>query len=166
MTDRTVTLDVRDDLRQGRPPFDRIMAAVEALGAGERLRLLAPIKPTPMISLLGRKGFACEARETEQGDWEAVFTPGAPAAMAPRVGEPTPVAGETGPVEVDARGLEPPEPMVKILEAAATLPPGVALKAHTDRCPIHLLDELTCRGFQHRTEEQADGSFVTHIERV
>lgn len=166
MTERTVTLDVRDDLRQGRPPFDRIMAAVEALGAGERLRLLAPIKPTPMMSLLGRKGFACEARETEQGDWEAVFTPGAPATMAPRVGEPIPVARETGPVEVDARGLEPPEPMVKILEAAATLPPGVALEARTDRCPIHLLDELTSRGFQHRTDEQADGSFVTHIQRV
>jgi uncharacterized protein (DUF2249 family) len=66
-------------------------------------------------------------------------------------------------VELDARGLEPPQPMVKILEALAALPEGGELRAHTDRRPIHLYSHLEERGFSGDSEEQNDGSFITHI---
>ena len=68
-------------------------------------------------------------------------------------------------VEVDARGLEPPQPMVKILEALAALPAGAELRARTDRRPIHLYAQVKERGFAAATEEQSDGSFLTHIRR-
>ena len=66
---------------------------------------------------------------------------------------------------VDARGFEPPQPMVKILETLAVLPPGAGLRAHTDRRPVHLHALLEERGYQGESEEQADGSFITHISR-
>lgn len=66
-------------------------------------------------------------------------------------------------VELDARGLEPPQPMVRILEALATLPPGAQLRARTDRRPIHLFPLLEQRGFQADTTEAPDGGFVSTI---
>ncbi|HPU55354.1 MAG TPA: DUF2249 domain-containing protein, partial [Verrucomicrobiota bacterium] len=74
-------------------------------------------------------------------------------------------SGDVTTVEVDARGLEPPQPLVTILEALATLPERAVLLARTDRRPMHLYAELEARGFVGRTEEQSDGSFVTHISR-
>jgi TusA-related sulfurtransferase len=68
-------------------------------------------------------------------------------------------------VDLDARGLEPPQPMVKILETLATLPESAKLRAQTDRRPIHLYAFLKERGFCGESEEQSDGSFITHIRR-
>jgi TusA-related sulfurtransferase len=68
-------------------------------------------------------------------------------------------------LDVDARGLEPPEPMVKILEAVAALPAGAQLRAHTDRRPMHLYAQLEQRGFIGDSQEQSDGSFLTVIKR-
>ena len=155
------TLDVREDLRQGRAPFDRILAAARDLGVGETFRLLAPIEPVPLFHALGRQGLDHTARQTPEGDWEVLFTRRVPAAPS----DSAPEHAGTG-LEVDARGLEPPEPMVRILEATATLAPGVTLRARTERRPLHLLAELSARGFTHRSEEAADGSFITHIDRA
>jgi uncharacterized protein (DUF2249 family) len=66
-------------------------------------------------------------------------------------------------VELDTRGLEPPQPMTRILEALATVPPGATLRARTDRRPMHLLAQLEARGFRAETQEGADGSFFTSI---
>lgn len=70
------------------------------------------------------------------------------------------------PLEVDARGLEPPQPMVRILEALSTLPDGTTLRARTDRRPVHLFPILTERGYTAETVEQTDGSFLTLIRRA
>ncbi|MFN7141757.1 MAG: DUF2249 domain-containing protein, partial [Limisphaerales bacterium] len=65
--------------------------------------------------------------------------------------------------DVDVRGLEPPQPMVAILEAVSSLSPGAELKARTDRRPLHLYPQLIERGYSGQTEELSDGSFVTYI---
>ncbi len=70
------------------------------------------------------------------------------------------------PIEVDARGLEPPQPMMRILEALASLPAGATLRARTDRRPMHLFPILTERGYAAETQEQTDGSFLTLIRRA
>ena len=69
-------------------------------------------------------------------------------------------------VELDVRGLEPPQPLVVILESLARLPDGLALRARTDRRPLHLYPLLTERGFCGETEEHHDGSFITIIRRA
>ena len=130
-----VNLDVRDDLRQGREPFSRIMSAVAALRADQQLLLVAPFEPAPLIQLLQNRGFAHTARPLGGGDWEVLFALG----DRPPVSEAPPQAvgpsAITSIVEVDARGLEPPQPLIKILEALAALPPGARLRARTAQWP-------------------------------
>lgn len=66
-------------------------------------------------------------------------------------------------IKVDARGLEPPQPMVRILEALAQAPADGEIEAYTDRRPMHLYAMLAERGYTAQTEEQPDGSYLTHI---
>ena len=68
-------------------------------------------------------------------------------------------------VTLDVRGLEPPQPLVVILEALEGLPEGAELHARTDRRPMHLYPLLEQRGFTGESEEQHDGSFITIIRR-
>jgi hypothetical protein len=55
--------------------------------------------------------------------------------------------------------------MVKILEALAGLAQDAGLDARTDRRPIHLYAQVEERGFTAETQEQSDGSYLTHIRR-
>lgn len=67
---------------------------------------------------------------------------------------------------LDARGLEPPEPMMRILTAVETLKPGATLRARTDRRPVNLYPELDARGVRYASEQTADESWVTTLTRV
>ena len=68
--------------------------------------------------------------------------------------------------ELDLRGLQPPEPMLRILEGVSALAAGGRLRARTDRKPIYLLPELDSRGIRYTCEEQADGSWSITLERA
>jgi uncharacterized protein (DUF2249 family) len=82
-------------------------------------------------------------------------------------GERAQTAASTGTVaDVDARGMEPPEPLIRILLALESLPAGQQLRALTDREPCHLFREAAQRGFRHQSNEQPDGSWVTLLQRA
>jgi uncharacterized protein (DUF2249 family) len=171
MSETIVTLDVREDIRSGQQPCGKIMDTAKKLRPDETLRLIAPFEPVPLFELLGKQGFHHTARPISAGDWEVLFT----RTSRESSGEQKSVVQPCGCgcsslltadiVEVDARGLEPPQPMVKILEALNGLADGAALRARTDRRPIHLYAMLDARGFTALSEEQSDGSFITHIRR-
>ena len=198
MSKRTITLDVREDIRKGREPFGKIMQMVAGLKGDEQLRLLAPFEPAPLYAVLAQRGYAHRSKATPEGDFEVLFTRGSDESTRPEATAALPQApsGPTsractgiplrssrrqsaltssGPtsractgipvIEVDARGLEPPQPLVKILEALAALPEGARLRARTDRRPMHLYAQLEERGFLGEGEEQPDGSFITHVRR-
>lgn len=174
MSQRTITLDVRDDIRNGREPFAKIMQTVAGLQDNDRLLLIAPFEPAPLYAVLAKRGYSHQSVPTPAGDFEVLFS----RSPADHAGlEATPPAAQTPPgppprsctgtpvIDVDARGLEPPQPLVKILEALAALPEGARLRAHTDRRPMHLYAQLEERGFEGESEEQMDGSFITHVRR-
>jgi hypothetical protein len=69
-------------------------------------------------------------------------------------------------IELDLRGCEPPQPLMKTLETVACLPAGATLRIHTRWRPALLYGELEKRGFIGESEEQSDGSCITHIRRV
>jgi uncharacterized protein (DUF2249 family) len=174
MSQQIVTLDVREDIRNGREPFAKIMQTVAGLKDNEQLRLIAPFEPAPLYAVLAQQGYAHESKPTPEGDFEVLFTPGSAdsakseataARSQPSPGSKPRSCTGTPVIEVDARGLEPPQPLVKILEALATLPEGARLRARTDRRPMHLHAQLEERGFVGESEEQKDGSFVTHVRR-
>ena len=152
--EKIVTVDVREDIRNGHEPFSRIMNTAGTLQVDQQLLLLAPFEPLPLFDALQKQGFTHTARQTESGDWEVIFIrePGAKAAQSATKATSKPScacsdATSAKLLEVDARGLEPPQPMVKILEALAALPAGVELQARTDRRPLHLYAQLEERGF-------------------
>jgi uncharacterized protein (DUF2249 family) len=174
MSQTVVRLDVREDIRNGREPFARIMQEVAQLKSDEQLLLIAPFEPAPLYAVLTQQGFSRQTKPTETGDYEVLFTrssrasPGSDTPPAPgETRRPPQSSSCSGPamLDIDARGLEPPQPLVKILEAVAAMSQGARLRAHTDRRPMHLYAQLEERGFIGESEEQSDGSFVTQIRR-
>lgn len=167
MMDSVITLDVREHINSGREPFSQIMQTVARLQSGQKLRLVVPFEPVPLYQVMAQRGFDFAATPSDSGDWEVLFSP-THDASGPLPDAPPPcarAATQRKIVDVDARGLEPPEPMVKILEAVAQLAGGVELRALTDRRPVHLYPQLEERGFVGESAEQNDGSFVTTIRR-
>lgn len=171
MSENTLIVDVREDIRAGREPFSKIMAAVAALKPGTDLLLLAPFEPEPLFHVLARQGFTHAAEKIADGDWQVRFS-----RSVTSTGEPAPESNIAKPstnspaqatevITLDARGLEPPQPLVTILEAIETLRDGAELRAHTDRRPMHLYAQLETRGFAGDSQEQTDGSFITIIRR-
>ena len=64
---------------------------------------------------------------------------------------------------IDARGLEPPEPMEKAMQALLLLGPGQHLRMLLHREPYPLYAILENRGYRHDAVMQPDGSYVILI---
>ena len=57
---------------------------------------------------------------------------------------------------LDVRGLEPPEPLERVLDAVATLQPGERVRMIHHREPCLLYPLLEKRGFQHLAEAKSE----------
>jgi uncharacterized protein (DUF2249 family) len=68
-------------------------------------------------------------------------------------------------VRLDVRGLEPPQPLVRILEQIARLGAGDVLEAILDRRPLLLYPQLEDRGLVHDTDEPQPGVVRIRIRR-
>lgn len=66
---------------------------------------------------------------------------------------------------LDVRGLEPPEPLLRILARLETLDPGDELEVLHERRPLLLYPELEARGFVHETDELGPGLVRIRIRR-
>lgn len=66
-------------------------------------------------------------------------------------------------IEIDARGLEPPEPMEKVMQTLELMRPGQCIRLLLHREPFPLYPILQGRGYRHDTTPQADGSYVILI---
>lgn len=151
---RQVHLDVREDIARGREPFTRIMAAVKSLGADQALVLRAPFEPIPLYDVLGKRGFAHWTERRAPDDWSVRFYRDATPAARPG---PAPAAAAPGRVVLDVRGLEPPQPMVQVLQQLDRLGPDAELEVRHDRRPMFLYPQLDERGFAHETDEPEPG---------
>jgi uncharacterized protein (DUF2249 family) len=155
-------LDVREDIERGAEPFQKIVAAVGELGPDEALVLHVPFEPLPLYKVLGARGFGHRAERRAPGDWWVWFyrqapasTSAPPATSGPGVG---PAArGREGVIRLDVRGIEPPWPMVRVLEAIERLEPGERLEVLHERRPLFLYPQLDERGFRHATDEPEPG---------
>jgi tRNA 2-thiouridine synthesizing protein A len=66
-------------------------------------------------------------------------------------------------IQLDNRGLSPPEPMVRILEVLDRRSSGDVLEALMDRRPMFLFPELEERGLHFTCEPNGDGGFTLRI---
>jgi uncharacterized protein (DUF2249 family) len=146
MTAETVDLDVRPILAGGDDPFTEIMTAAAALKPGQRLRIVAPFRPAPLIRVFQSKGFSYQEKALGGTDWEIVFV----APEVPVSGLASAPAGEPGwpaPVrQLDVRDLAPPEPVTRTLAASEEMAEGEVLSVVFGREPLLLLPELAKRG--------------------
>jgi len=164
---RVIRVDVREDIRRGHEPLAKIMRAVEHLGTDQVLLLRAPFEPTPLYALLGKRGFGHTTERQGPDDWWVWFHR--------ELAHPSPTSPPTGPADaaashrdellLDVRRLEPPEPMLRVLEALDRLPPGARLVVHHDRRPVFLYPQLEGRGFAHETDEPEPGLVRIVIRR-
>ncbi|HEY5945150.1 MAG TPA: DUF2249 domain-containing protein [Kofleriaceae bacterium] len=163
--ERVVDCDVREELRAGIEPFRRILDAARALPENSVLRVRAIFEPAPLYAVLARQGLAHATERLADDDWRVWFyRDNAAVAAAP----PAATASDDDDVIVlDVRGLEPPEPMVRTLEALAEMPRGKTLVQINVRVPQFLLPKLAERGFVYDVREQGPDLvrlFIRHRE--
>jgi tRNA 2-thiouridine synthesizing protein A len=72
-TRATVTVDVREDQRRRKEPFDRIMAAIKTLAVDEELLVINTFEPIPLYTVLGRQGFAHAGTQVGPDEWHVRF---------------------------------------------------------------------------------------------
>lgn len=159
----TVELDLREDMRAGREPFSRIMAAVRELDDTQVLRLRTIFEPVPLFAVLAKRGFNYESRQDAPEDWSVRFWRGAADDDAV-VAEPAPTPDDDdrdreNTLWLDVRGLEPPQPMLRTLAALEALPAGHELVQINVRVPQLLLPVLAERGYAVAVDE-------SHADRV
>jgi uncharacterized protein (DUF2249 family) len=165
-----VEVDVRADLREGREPLARIMAAATALDAGDVLRVRAIFEPVPLFTVLGKRGFLHESSAHAEDDWsvwfwrDAASTAGPVAPVAPAANE-APAVEDHRTIRLDVRGLQPPEPLMRTLAALETLPEGYQLLHVNSRVPQLLLPMLAERGFACELDESHADHVLLRIWR-
>ncbi|HEU4613501.1 MAG TPA: DUF2249 domain-containing protein [Kofleriaceae bacterium] len=165
--ERIVDVDVREDLRAGKEPFRRILDAARALPRGSVLRVRAIFEPAPLYGVLAKHGLGHATEQLGPEDWRVWFHhDDAATAPEPReIASDMPADGDV--IVIDVRGLEPPEPMVRTLEALAEMPRGKTLVQINVRVPQYLLPKLAERGFTYEVREQGPDLvrlFVRHRE--
>ncbi len=145
-TEVLLAFDAREDLERGVDPFDSIRARLRALAPEGLLLLEVPFDPAPLRRWLEIEGLRFAAEEGEEGFLLVIRGPEAPEVL-------------------DLRGLEPPEPMVRILTALQEGGPGAVLCARLPRRPNLLFPRLDERGIRHACLDLGEGRVFLHAVR-
>src|SRR5690606_15240534 len=94
----------------------------------------------------GTETNAPKATASEMSASEATASAATPSKTSAARSRPETAEGEATEVELDNRGLEPPEPMVRTLEAINQLTAGRRIVAYYDRRPMFLIPKLDQMG--------------------
>lgn len=139
-------LDVRPLLASGVDPLMAILERLERLPPAGLLLVEAPFRPAPLLSLLARRGHGVHDERLDERHWLVEVVVGAQPAIE------------------DLRDLEPPEPLERVLTAAAALAPGGVYLARLPRFPRLLVPHLQRRGLGFAVLGRPDGAALVRIE--
>lgn len=145
-------LDVRPVIDSGRDPFSDIMNFIKELNDDEIFLLINSFEPVPLYSVLGKKGFEHYTEKIEN-IFKVYFYKSVPEESTninsnEGFNENNGQNDITNVIEIDVRKLEPPEPMIKILEMLAQVDEQTLLLVHHHREPMMLYSKLEERGYQ------------------
>jgi uncharacterized protein (DUF2249 family) len=161
-------LDVREDLASGSDPLKKIMAAISKLPSGNILQVINTFEPTPLISLLDKKGFESFVERKGPDEVYTYFKSKQDAiknhtteSELPELSDEHTFAAKraffgTRVVEIDVSGMEMPMPMVTILESLSKLEDGYVLSVAHKRVPVFLFSELKERDFDYLIYKAGD----------
>ena len=171
--DRVKILDVRPVLETGADPFNLIMQELKDLPEGYALEIINSFEPTPLIRILGMRGYKSYSRQEQGAVHTRFMNVSANPAM---ISDELPVVpGDELEIrkrefegrvrEIDVRSLEMPLPMMTILEALEMLPEAHALYVYHIQVPRFLLPELEERNFRVLISELSEGDVRLLITR-
>lgn len=161
----TQALDVREEIRNGRDPFQIIMKTIAELPENKILLLINSFEPVPLIKILNKKGFQHFVKNMPEG---IVYTYFKRDSTTPSVAVTVSTSNSIedfnllskqfcGKITtIDVRHLEMPLPMVTILGELEKLPAGMALLVHHKKIPQFLFPELQERNFKWSIEEKSE----------
>jgi uncharacterized protein (DUF2249 family) len=170
---KKIKLDVREDIKNGADPFKKIMEAVNNLKNGEALDLINSFEPFPLYSVLKNKGFEHTTNTVPEG-FEIIFFRNEKDSKPVKVSEEADennfedddlknLAHKQNITELDVRGLEPPQPLLKIFSSLESLKEDSALHIIHERKPIHLYPKLKDAGYKFLTEETGGELYTIKI---
>ena len=170
---KKIMLDVREDIKIGNDPFKKIMEAVNNLNEDEALVLINSFEPFPLYSVLKNKGFEHITDNTAEG-FEIIFFRSGGEIKPVKVSEEADenqfddedlknLAHKQNIIELDVRGLEPPQPLLTIFAALENLKGDETLHIIHERKPIHLYPRLKDAGYKFLTEETAGDLYTIKI---
>ncbi|CAH1208702.1 hypothetical protein PAECIP111893_02872 [Paenibacillus plantiphilus] len=190
---KIIELDVRPHLRNKLEPFQLIMETVKKLEADDIFVLHATFKPSPLLGMLKLRGFAGQSVQSGKEHWITTFVSkknkrwlhetvdddtwsDAPVEASAEEASSeedassdisTTATANTSPllIELDNRGLEPPQPMIRTLAALERIHPEGEVVIHNDRVPVFLIEELNSLGCAYSVEEQPDGTAKVSIRK-
>lgn len=149
--EKFILLDVRATISSGRDPFLDIMAVVKNLKDGEVLHLINSFEPLPLYTVLKNKGYehwtekegnVCNVYFYTEAEKNIIETKSGP-------GEKTnDEVDYDNLIEIDVRNLEPPQPMINVLEKLKEVDERTVLVVHHHREPAMLFPKLEERGYQ------------------
>ncbi|MBX5436973.1 MAG: DUF2249 domain-containing protein [Alicyclobacillaceae bacterium] len=154
MAKNIVDLDVREMLRAKQEPFQVIMQTVAGLGPEDVFQLHATFRPDPLLRVLGKQGFQHAVVQEADDHFIVQF-------YREQADRPY--------FHLDNRGLEPPQPMVRVLEFLdgheACQTGELGLEIWNDRVPAFLFPELEERGYEYDVEDADEGSVRVRIRK-
>ncbi len=165
-TTNIIELDVRPVLEAGNDPLSIILDTIKSIIPGRALKIINTFEPTPLIALLGRKGFESYTTIGSDNLMETYFYKSAGQTagleihrMVHQKDDFQNVVDQSADnlIYLDVRQLEMPLPMTTILEALENLQPGKALFIYHKRIPVFLLPELAERNLDYRIKEMPTG---------
>jgi uncharacterized protein (DUF2249 family) len=170
--DKLIVLDVREDIRTGKDPFLKIMDAVKRIEAGNALLIVNTFEPTPLISILLKKGYGYYM-EVKGDDLVHTYFWLQGAHITAAADDKNTTDSFDGAVaafgerirKVDVRHMEMPQPMVTILNELETLPQNEALYVAHRRVPQFLIPQLQERGFTMAIKETGPAEVCLLIYR-
>lgn len=159
--ENVVDLDVREMLKAGNDPFNVIMNALSNLSTNSVLKIINTFEPTPLISILSKKGYVHNTIVIEKQLVHTYFKKDSTSIFDNKeiIGnnnseEITIVLKSFGSniKELDVRHLEMPLPMAMILNELPSLPDDYILLVNHKKVPKFLFPELAERGYQWRIQ--------------
>lgn len=159
-----VELDVRPILDEGGDPLNTIMINVNKLTPNQALKIINTFEPTPVIIILEKRGFTAYTQILSDKEVHTYLynTSGAEEIKADAKSDSTGFDEMLAKFEnnldiVKVEKLEPPLPMMMVLEACDNLQAGKAVYVYHKRIPVFLLPELQDRNLDYRINEIEEG---------